>query len=92
MSDDQSVKVPQAMLTTRDNPYDPFKQWRDWYAFDVKSGHNTTSLVGRLLTTTDVHGGNLDQALINLELAAIADDPAFSDTLVVVYGPPVEDL
>ena len=27
-----------AMLTTSDNPYDPFTQFDEWYAFDERKG------------------------------------------------------
>ena len=36
------------MLTTIDNPFDPFTQWNDWFAFDVFKGYNTCGLIDRL--------------------------------------------
>ena len=29
------------MLTTFDNPYDPFEQFTLWFLFDVEKGYNT---------------------------------------------------
>lgn len=45
--------VTQYMLTTVDNPYDPFTQWAEWFAFDESSGYHTCSLLARLTYTSD---------------------------------------
>lgn len=50
------------MLTTEDNPYDPFTQWDDWYAFDERMGYHTTSYLGRVVVTSD-ELSDTDQAL-----------------------------
>lgn len=36
------------MLTTVDNPFDPFTQFNEWYAFDIKSGYHTSELLARI--------------------------------------------
>lgn len=41
------------MLTTVDNPYDPSTQFDEWYAFDMAAGYNTTSLLARIVKTSD---------------------------------------
>lgn len=41
------------MLTTIDNPYDPFEQFVNWFLFDVEKGYNTCSRLGRLVQFTD---------------------------------------
>lgn len=40
-------------LTTFDNPFDPFEQFDSWFLFDVEKGHNSCSLLGRLVRTSD---------------------------------------
>ena len=35
-------------LTTTDNPFSPFTQFREWYAFDTQKGYNTCAYLGRL--------------------------------------------
>ena len=37
----------EVMITTRDNPYNPFTQWMDWWAFDTQKGYNSWSRVAR---------------------------------------------
>ena len=40
------------MLTTEDNPYDPFVQFDDWFAFDRQKGYNTCEYLGALSYTS----------------------------------------
>jgi hypothetical protein len=48
------------MLTTDDNPYDPFTQWNQWYTYDETSGHHTTGLLARIVKTSH-HLSDADQ-------------------------------
>jgi hypothetical protein len=41
------------MLTTVDNPYNPFEQFTSWFLFDVEKGYNTCSYLGRIARTSD---------------------------------------
>lgn len=41
------------MLTTIDNPYNPFTEWEEWYTFDEAAGHHTTGLLARVVITSD---------------------------------------
>lgn len=42
----------QVALTTEDNPYDPFVQFDDWFAFDQQKGYNTCEYLGRMAYTS----------------------------------------
>lgn len=39
-------------LTTIDNPYDPFTQFKQWFLFDVEKGYNTSAYVDRIARTS----------------------------------------
>ena len=45
--------VNKVMLTTFDNPYDPFEQFSSWFLFDVEKGYNTCSYLGRIAKFSD---------------------------------------
>jgi hypothetical protein len=36
------------MLTTTDNPYDPFTQYDEWDAYDRDKGYNTCAYIDRV--------------------------------------------
>ena len=46
------AKTREVALTTTDNPYDPFDQYDDWYAFDTQHGYCTDAYVARVLKTS----------------------------------------
>ena len=41
------------MLTTVDNPFDPFTQFEEWYNWDEASGYHSTALLGRVVISSD---------------------------------------
>lgn len=38
----------EVMLTTFDNPFDPFDEFVSWFLFDVEKGYNTCSKIARI--------------------------------------------
>lgn len=45
--------VEDVMLTTIDNPWDPFTQWDEWFAFDSAHGYYTPALLGRVANSSN---------------------------------------
>lgn len=41
------------MLTTFDNPFDPFEQFTSWNSFDLEKGYNTCSRLARIAKISD---------------------------------------
>jgi len=39
---------PEYMLTTVDNPYDPFTQWDEWFLWDQTAGYHTPGMLARV--------------------------------------------
>ncbi|MDT3386819.1 MAG: hypothetical protein LIR46_03495 [Bacteroidota bacterium] len=40
------------MLSTSDNPFNPFTNFDDWYQWDERNGYHTTSYLGRIVRTS----------------------------------------
>ena len=43
----------QSMLTTFDNPYNPFEQFDEWYSYDMEKGYDCCGRLDRLTHFTD---------------------------------------
>ena len=41
------------MLTTVDNPFDPIKQFDQWFLFDVEKGYNSSAYLARIARTSE---------------------------------------
>jgi hypothetical protein len=50
------------MLTTVDNPFDPWAEWEEWLAFDARHGYHSPGLLARIVITSD-DLSDADQAL-----------------------------
>ena len=43
----------ETMLTTFDNPYDPFDEFNEWFMYDIGQGYYTCSLLARIAKHSD---------------------------------------
>ena len=41
------------MLSTVDNPYNPFDHWDEWLLYDTQHNHNTCGLLARVAINSD---------------------------------------
>lgn len=41
------------MLSTIDNPFNPFTQYKEWNAWDIASGYHTNSFLARIANLSD---------------------------------------
>lgn len=46
-------RTTKCMLTTIDNPFNPFKNFSEWFLFDVEKGYNSCAYLGRIARTSD---------------------------------------
>lgn len=42
------------MLTTIDNPFNPFTEFDNWFQYDVRQGYNTCSKIARLCSDYEI--------------------------------------
>lgn len=52
------------MLTTFDNPYDPFTQFNHWFLFDTEKGYNTCAYLGRIAKVSDEFSDEENDSMI----------------------------
>jgi hypothetical protein len=53
-----------SMLSTSDNPYDPFTQWDQWYTYDLDHGYYTSDYLARLVVqSNDLSSADQDLAI-----------------------------
>lgn len=50
--DDREFVIEERMLTTLDNPFNPFTQWDQWFAFDTGKGYNTSAYLARIVKSS----------------------------------------
>ena len=43
----------ECMVTTYDNPYNPFTQFTDWFLYDVEKGYGTCGYLARIAFLSD---------------------------------------
>lgn len=54
----------ETMLTTTDNPFNPFTNWEEWFAWDQKAGYNTPAFLARVVrTSSDLSEADQEQAV-----------------------------
>lgn len=62
------------MLSTVDNPFNPFTNWDEWYKYDTEKGYNTSGLLARLSFTSNGLPESINQEILNLTVDEIIKD------------------
>ena len=65
------MKNKECMLSTVDNPFDPFEQFDSWLMFDIEKGYNTCSKLARFTQNSDE---DLTQAEISADIERAIDE------------------
>lgn len=65
------------MLTTTDNPFNPFTQFDEWNAYDLKEGWFTLSYLGRVVKSSDELSESDQHKAFELGVQEILDNDAF---------------
>lgn len=60
-----------AMLSTYDNPINPFENFEGWMKFDMLLGHDCCGLLARESATSEVFSDEQNEALIDEALKTI---------------------
>lgn len=68
------------MLTTVDNPFNPFEEFDEWYAFDERAGYHTMQYLARIVKTSH----ELSDADINLSIE-LAIDEIVKENILGIY-------
>lgn len=61
----------ECMLTTYDNPYDPFTQFDDWFMFDIRKGYNCCSILARIANVPEGLSSKEEDELIDYAIDEI---------------------
>lgn len=59
------------LVTTIDNPFDPFKQFDDWYRFDNDHGYHTCEYLARVAKTSNDLSEEANAEAINVAVDEI---------------------
>lgn len=61
---DDRVTRAEYMLTTVDNPYDPFTQFDEWFNWDEGAGYHSAAFLARVAQSSDeLSDADQDQAI-----------------------------
>lgn len=63
-----------AMLTTIDNPYDPFEDFSRWFVYDSEKGYNSCGLLAIMTGISDSFTDDVNDYLINEAIDSIIEN------------------
>lgn len=69
----------ECMLSTIDNPFDPFEQFTLWHLFDIEKGYNCSEYLARIAELSE----DMSQKEINEEIERAIDEIIFNNPLPI---------
>ena len=69
--------------TTTDNPYDPFDDFDNWYAYDIQHGYRTTETLAYFAATSDDYSDEENQKIVNEAVEKMVNAPYFIEYIKV---------
>ena len=68
------AKETVSMLTTFDNPFDPFEDFASWYVYDSMKGYNTCGLLSIVAETSDAYSDDENKFIIEEAIDSIVEN------------------
>lgn len=70
-------------LTTKDNPWNPFTNFKEWLTFDITNGYNSSEFLARIARTSDALTAEENNEIIRMAICKIiSEDPINIYTMV----------
>ena len=70
MSDEIDTTISDCMLSTIDNPYNPYKDFDSWLLYDAEKGYNSCCRLARIANFTD----DMSQEEVDVETERAIDE------------------
>lgn len=83
--------MAQLLLSTIDNPYNPFTQFDDWYGYDESMGYHSCSYLARVVKSSDDLSDEEQEWAINQAVEEIVRLNILGLYIKVVGPEPIED-
>ena len=78
--------MKECLLTTIDNPYNPFTEWDNWLTYDVSHGYMTCERLGSITTLSDALSDAENNQSIDDSMNELIKTGAFSkDGKIIEY-------
>jgi len=75
--------MEEIMLTTTQNPWNPFTQFDEWYNFDMNFGHNCLGYIARIGKYSDNLTEEEELFITNSTIREIAKENVFGDFRII---------
>ena len=76
--------IDNPMITTKDNPYNPFTDFDRWFKEDCRLGHNTCSVLDSLSYTSElIFGSDKNDEIINNAMKRIIEIDILNNFIIV---------